>query len=172
MGSLSGWRFCPRCAGELSGDDRRAECPSCGSVYYAKSAPAVSALLFDDVGRVLLARRAHEPDAGLWDIPGGFLEEAEHPLDGLRRELLEETGLEVEPGEFVGSFIDAYGDDPGATSVLNLVWEARILSGEPKPADDVSELRWFATDDLPSPEELAFRWVEEFLAGLPALRPH
>jgi 8-oxo-dGTP diphosphatase len=108
---------------------------------------------------VLLARRAHEPDAGLWDAPGGFLEEGENPLDGLRRELREETGLEVEPGRFVGTFVDTYGVGPDAPPVLNLVWEAGIVGGEAAPADDVAELRWFALDALPPEEEVAFRWL-------------
>jgi 8-oxo-dGTP diphosphatase len=168
MAALDGWRFCPRCASELSIDGRRADCPSCGSVHYAQSAPAVSALVVDDGGNVLLARRAHEPDAGLWDLLGGFLEEGEHPLDGLRRELLEETGLEVEPGEFLGFFMDTYGDGAEASSVLNLVWGARLAPGEPSPADDVSELRWFPRDAPPPPEECAFRWVGPFLSSLSA----
>jgi len=113
---------------------------------------------------MLLARRAFEPDAGLWDVPGGFLEEGEHPLDGLRRELQEETGVAAEPGEFVGVFIDTYGDDPGANSVLNLVWRARISPGDLVPADDVSELRWFPAGALPLDHELAFHWIA------PALR--
>ena len=151
--------------------DAQANCPSCGSVYYAESAPAVTALVRDDERGVLLARRAHEPDAGLWDLLGGFLEEGEHPLDGLRRELREETGLDAEPGEFRGAYMDTYGDTPQAASVLNLVWEARLAAGEPSPADDVAELRWFALDELPPPEECAFRWVARFLDELAAATP-
>ena len=163
VGILAGWRYCPRCASELTARDARVECVKCGFVHYAKSAPAVSALVVDDAGRMLLARRAHDPDAGLWDTLGGFLDEGEHPLDGLRRELREETGLEVEPGEYLGTYLDTYGDDPEATSVLNLVWEARIVSGDPAPADDVSELRWFPRDAPPPSEECAFHWVAKFL---------
>ncbi len=170
MGTLSGWRACPRCGAELANDGARAECGKCGSVYYAQSAPATSALVVDDAGRVLLARRAYEPDAGLWDLLGGFLEEGESPLDGLHRELLEETGLEVETGPFLGAVVDTYGEGEGVTSVLNLVWEAHVVAGEPRPADDVSELRWFALDELPPPDELAFRWVAPFLAELAASR--
>ena len=76
------------------------------------SAPAVSALVLDGAGRMLLGRRAHDPDVGLWDVLGGFVDEGEHPLDALRRELDEETGLEVEPGAFLGAFIDTYGRRP------------------------------------------------------------
>jgi 8-oxo-dGTP diphosphatase len=165
MPSLDGWKTCPRCSGQLENDGKEARCPDCGFVYYAQSAPAVSALVVDD-GNVLLARRAYEPDAGLWDLLGGFLEDGEHPFDGLRRELLEETALEVEPGEFIGVFMDTYGGTPDAGNVLNLVWEARIVSGEPTPADDVAELRWFPRDAPPPPEQCAFRWIAPFLASL------
>jgi 8-oxo-dGTP diphosphatase len=164
MGELQDWRFCPRCGTRLTLETGRVECPACGFTHYASSAPAVSALIVDEGGRLLLARRAHEPDAGLWDTPGGFLEEGEHPLDALRRELGEETGLEVDAGDFVGAYVDRYGDAPDARAVLNLVWEARVASGEERPADDVSELRWFGLDELPRDEELAFRWLA------PALR--
>jgi ADP-ribose pyrophosphatase YjhB (NUDIX family) len=94
---------------------------------------------------------------------GGFLDEAEDPVAGLHREVLEETGLEVEVGRFVGGFTDRYGDSEDASPVLNLVWEAAIVSGEPTPADDVSELRWFARDGLPADEEIAFTRFGPFL---------
>jgi ADP-ribose pyrophosphatase YjhB (NUDIX family) len=164
VGTLSGWTACPRCAARLEPGEGRVSCPSCGSVYYAESAPAVSAVIRDGDGRVLLARRAVEPDAGRWDLPGGFLEEGEHPLDGLERELVEETGLGAEPGDFLGVYMDTYGEGPGASTVLNLAWAVRLAQGEPVPADDVSELRWFSADALPPDDELAFRWIA------PALR--
>jgi 8-oxo-dGTP diphosphatase len=110
----------------------------------------------DGENRVLLARRKANPFAGRWDLPGGFLEEGEHPLDALVRELREETGLEVEPLEFLGIWMDRYGDAEDAPATLNLYWTARVVSGEPEAADDVTELGWFAPDELPSPDELAF----------------
>ena len=170
MAYLHGWRFCPRCTTELDVGDGRARCPACGFTAYAHSAPTANALVEDEEGRVLLARRAVEPDLGKWDVIGGFLEEHEHPLDGLRREVLEETGLEVEPVDFVGATVDWYGDGPDAAATLNLVWAVRIVAGEPAPADDVAELRWFAADELPAREELAFEHVADVLAAWRSLR--
>jgi 8-oxo-dGTP diphosphatase len=163
MSELDGWRFCPRCRSDLVGDGGRRECQACGFVAYAASKPTAGALCVE-AGRVLLVRRALEPFLGYWDIPGGFLEEGEHPLDGLRREIREETGLEVEPEEFLGIWMDRYGGDSTAEATLNLYWTARVVGGEAAPADDVSELRWFEAADLPGREELAFENVPQVLA--------
>jgi ADP-ribose pyrophosphatase YjhB (NUDIX family) len=165
MGELAGWRFCPRCRAELRGDERRVECPECGFVAYANPKPTATALCLDAEGRVLLGRRAVEPFLGAWDLPGGFVEEGEHPRDALRRELREETGLEVEPLDFFGVWLDWYGGESTAQSTLNLVWTARPVGGRPVPADDVAELRWFALDELPLPEECAFEMVADVLSA-------
>jgi ADP-ribose pyrophosphatase YjhB (NUDIX family) len=163
MGILDGWRLCPRCGHELEQrPGGHLGCPGCGASYWANSAPAVQGLLERD-GRVLLARRGIEPRLGHWDITGGFLEEGEEALDGLRRELREETGLEVEPVEFLGAYVDPYD----GYFVLGLSWLVHG-DGEPHAADDVAELAWFRRDELPA--EMAFSSQLEVLA-LWAARP-
>ena len=77
---------------------------------------------------------------------------------------MEESGLEVEPGDFLGVWMDRYGYDSGATSTLNLYWEARVFGGEERPADDVVELRWFEPSDLPW-DELAFECNAKVLSA-------
>ena len=156
MATLAGWQFCPRCRATLEVSPSRASCPACGFVAYANPAPTACALCADEEGRLLLARRAGSPFAGRWDLPGGFVDEDEHPLDAVRRELREETGLEVEPEDFVGVWVDRYSEDGSGPATLNLYWTARVVSGTPEPADDVDELRWFGLDELPPPGELAF----------------
>jgi len=153
---LDGWRVCPRCTHELEArPGGHLACPGCGAAYWANSAPAVQGLLVRD-GRVLIGRRKVDPRKGYWDLPGGFLEEGEEPLAGLRREFLEETGLEVEPVEWVGAFVDPYD----RYFVLGLTWIVRG-DGEPVAADDVAELAWFAPDELPA--EMAFANQEHVL---------
>ena len=158
VGALDGWRFCPRCAGALEPADGGLRCTACGFATWANSAPGAQALVERD-GRVLLGRRGLDPSAGLWDIPGGFLDEGEDPLDALRRELREETGLEIEPLELLGMWTQDYA----GRSVLCLTWLARPTGGEERAGDDLVELRWFAPDELPSPEELAFDTFVEIL---------
>jgi ADP-ribose pyrophosphatase YjhB (NUDIX family) len=163
MAAFDDWVACPRCRAHLEHGERRVECPQCGLVEYANPAPTACAVCIDDEGRILLARRAAEVFNGYWDLPGGFVDEDEHPLDTVRRELREETGLDVEPTEFVGVWMDRYSEDESGPSTLNLYWRARVTGGEPKAADDVSELRWFRPHELPPPSEIAFRNVAEVL---------
>jgi ADP-ribose pyrophosphatase YjhB (NUDIX family) len=151
---FDGWKTCPRCSAALDVTGAKAECPACGLVVYANPAPTVSALLLDEGGKILLARRAGEPGKGLWDLLGGFMDEGEFPLETLARELREEIGVEIEPLEFFGAWPDRYGD--GGIWTINLYWTAEIASGEPRPADDVAEVAWFTAEGLPQWGDFAF----------------
>ena len=152
MSLLDGWKLCPRCGKQLTSEPGRVGCSACGFELYGHSAVTASALPEDERGRVLLARRAIDPWHGKWDCVGGFVEEGEHPLDGVRREVREETGLGFEAGRLLGIWMGGYA----GRSTLNLFWAGALTGGEPRPEDDISELRWFAADELPAEEELAF----------------
>lgn len=166
--STAGWRRCPRCASELArgpvaGEDRdRLHCPACGLVLYENPAPTASAVVERD-GRILLTRRGIEPFLGMWDLPGGFVEAWERPQEAVRRELAEETRLDVAVTGLVGIFPDVYGAGGGTT--LNIVYAAAVVSGDGEPASDVSELGWFEPDELPAPAEFAFASCAEALAA-------
>ena len=127
------------------------ECPRCSYVAYANPVPGAEAVCRYERGRVLLGRRAGDPAAGLWDLPGGFVEEGEHPVEALRREVREETGLELEGLRFLDFYLEPYD----GRVVLCLTWTARTR-GAARPGDDLAELRWFAPGELPGAEELAF----------------
>jgi ADP-ribose pyrophosphatase YjhB (NUDIX family) len=162
VSELDGWKYCPRCRAEVEIEDGRVECSACGLRTYASSKPTASAVCVDDEGRVLLSRRGEEPFKGQWDLPGGFLDEGEHPVDCLHRELDEEAGVEIEPQRFLGVWVDRYGGDGSAAATLNFYWTTRIVRGEPEAADDVAEFRWFAPDDIPM-GELAFGHLRDVL---------
>jgi ADP-ribose pyrophosphatase YjhB (NUDIX family) len=163
--ALDDWRFCPRCGEAIEKVEDRAECRACGYVGYANPVPATEAVCFDEDGRVLLGRRAIDPGAGLWDLPGGFLHEDEHPLDALRREIREETSLELEAIDFLGFWLEPYD----GRIVLCLTWTARA-SGEGRAGDDLVELRWFPPEELPGAAELAFSHYPAVLSAALARR--
>ena len=117
-------------------------------------------VLVECEGRVLLGRRRGDPGAGRWDIPGGFLHEGEEAIAGLRREVREETGLEIDRLEFLGCWNEAYWE----RDVLCLTWLGAFAGGEERPGDDLVELRWFAPGERPRGEELAFATFEEILS--------
>jgi 8-oxo-dGTP diphosphatase len=165
VGALDGWRFCPICAEAIERVEDRVLCRACGFVAYANSVPAAEAVCFDAEGRVLLGRRAVDPGVGRWDLPGGFLHEDEHPVDALRREVREETALELDTLEFLGFWLEPYD----GRIVLCLTWTARA-TGEPRAGDDLVELHWFEPDKLPDPPELAFSHYPDVLSH--ALRRH
>ncbi len=83
--------------------------------------------------------------AGGWEFPGGKLHADEPPLDGLRRELQEELGIEVQYAEWLASCEHDYAD----RRVLLELWTVPAFSGEPKSLDGQA-LRWVALTELES----------------------
>lgn len=159
------FKFCPACGGVLApaaGPHQPQRCAACGAEHFHNSKPCAGVLVVRR-GRVLLAKRAIEPFKGCWDIPGGFLNEDEHPEDGARRETLEETGLRVRLGQCLGIYMDRYGNSKAAKWTLNIYYLAEPLDdADPRAADDASELAWFAPDELPA--RMAFEHEDQVLA--------
>jgi 8-oxo-dGTP diphosphatase len=130
---------------------------------YRNSKPCGEAVVVRD-GRLMLTRRVHEPQAGWWDLPGGFLEPGEHPEAGVIRELREETGLDVRPVRLIGLYMDVYGPDGDPT--MSVTYECEVVGGVEQAADDVAEIGWFDPGDLP---EVAFDHGRRVLADWLAL---
>ena len=103
-------------------------------------------------GRALLVRRDSEPLRGEWSVPGGLLELGEKLREGVRREALEETGLEVEPGDVLDVFDSIFTDPLGRTQYHYVLIDylCKPLSGEARAGSDVSDVRWVGLDALPA----------------------
>lgn len=106
----------------------------------------------DDAGRVLLVRRANDPSRGLWSIPGGRVEAGESAQACARREVHEETGLDVEVGDLVATV------DLGPYVVDD--FRAVVVGGTLVAGDDASEVAFFPPSEIRglalSPGLLAF----------------
>ena len=126
---------------------------------YPRPAYTADTVLVADNGNgglsVLLIRRGGEPFKGAWALPGGFVNEGESSVEAAKRELAEETGVNVPDTDSLAliGIYDAPGRDPrGWTiSAAYAAQVSRIVDA--KGGDDAAEARWFPLNDLP---ELAF----------------
>jgi 8-oxo-dGTP diphosphatase len=135
---------------------QRPVCPACGWVYFADPKVAAAVLVEQD-GRVLLARRVSQPQRGLWTLPAGFVDAGEDPAEAARRECLEETGLEV---RITGLLEVAYGQEHPRGAHIFIIYRAEVTGGTLAAADDVDAAAFFSYDDLPP---LAFETTQRIL---------
>lgn len=101
---------------------------------------------------VLLIKRGAEPGKGLWSIPGGAVELGEPLHDACAREVLEETGLQVEIGPLVDVFERRMFDDSGRVEYhyVLLDYLCRCEPGEPTNGDDAADAKWVSFGELES----------------------
>ncbi|HEY0784908.1 MAG TPA: NUDIX hydrolase [Acidobacteriaceae bacterium] len=115
-----------------------------GRAYPDRPIAAVAAVVIDAGGRVLLVRRGQEPHKGAWSLPGGAVELGETLVEALKRELLEETGLMVEPLGVVEVLDRIVPDAQGriAYHYVLIDWVCRVGSGVMRAGSDAVEARW------------------------------
>ena len=110
----------------------------------------VAAVIFDADGRVLLVKRGRPPREGTWGLPGGLLDLGERLEDGVKREVREECGVEIEVGGLVAAFEPMQWDAAGRLEYHYVVLDywARLASGEAAAHDDAAALVWLRRDEL------------------------
>ena len=131
-------------------------CGGCSLSFYFNPTVAAAAFVFDPAGRVLLVRRAKEPSAGKLAVPGGFIDVGESAEDGLRREVREEVGIEIDRLRFLVSFPNAYHYAEVTYPVVDLYFTAFAVNPEAaRPLDAVLGVEWRLLEAVPD-EEIAF----------------
>jgi 8-oxo-dGTP diphosphatase len=135
----------------------------------AQSSPrhsvSVAAAIINPAGQLLAVRRR---DNGHWEPPGGVLELDETVQAGLVREVLEETGLRVEPEVLTGVYKNM------RRGIIALVFRCRIIGGEPHATNEVQEVAWLPPDQVRERmhEAYATRLLDALDSGHPAIRAH
>jgi ADP-ribose pyrophosphatase YjhB (NUDIX family) len=109
----------------------------------------VGALIFRR-GRILMAQRGKEPLKGWWSLPGGALETGESLDQAVRREVLEETGLVIEPVRVFEIFERIMRDAAGVAEYHYVLidYVCRVINGEPRAGDDVCRVEWMRPAEL------------------------
>jgi 8-oxo-dGTP diphosphatase len=100
---------------------------------------------------LLLVKRRKDPFKGVLSFPGGKVDLGERVEDAVKRELREETNLDIEPTDILGVYSDPSRDPRGHR--ISITFIARIISGEAKAADDAESVEWLPVNDQ---RDLAF----------------
>lgn len=112
-----------------------------------KHSVSVAGVVVGEDGRVLVIKR---DDNGHWEAPGGVLELDESFEDGVRREVLEETGLKVEVEQLTGVYKNQ------THGIVALVYRCRPAGGEPHVTEEAREIRWMTKEEVQSAMVPAF----------------
>lgn len=122
-----------------------------------------AAVVEDSRGRILLTKRNKEPMKGYWVLPGGGVKFGETIEDTVKREIKEETGLDIE----LTSFITVYQIiKPKENQHRVIIYhKARLKGGQPRPSDDTSEIKWVYPENAKSVEKIASSTLDVLRIG-------
>jgi NADH pyrophosphatase NudC (nudix superfamily) len=144
------YRYCPSCASELqplaqiedSGEKIRLRCPACGWTHWNNPTPVLAAVVecADRDGLVLLARNAAWTGR-MFALITGFMESGESPESGIRREVLEETSLQVEALKLIGVY------EFERMNQVIIAYHA-LARGEIRLSPELAEYKLFAPQDI------------------------
>jgi NAD+ diphosphatase len=176
-GSLLAWhrrhRFCANCGAATEPRDAGHErhCPACDAHHFPRTDPVIIVRVTDARDRLLLGRQARWP-AGRFSLLAGYVEPGETLEEAVRREVLEESGVELREVAYIASQPWPF------PSSLMLGFSALATGGDPAPGDDeLAEVRWFDRHEveraargegpfaLAPPYSIARRLIDAWLAG-------
>lgn len=121
-------------------------CPNDDFVLW-RDPKVASAVVVETDGGILLGRRAIDPGYGLWCLPGGFVNDDEHPADSAVRECMEEISAAVELTSLIGVYHIPKSDAP---SMVGIAYRGRLAEGAtPMPGAEMLEVGVFPIDALP-----------------------
>lgn len=144
--------FCPVCGSPhfVEHNFKSKLCETCGFVYYANPSSATAAFILRHDGQELLvARRGKEPAKGTLDLPGGFIDMGETAEEGMRREIMEETGLIVGHLDYLFSIPNRYVYSDMTIHTLDMFFLTEVGDDvHPQAADDAAELFWLPLSEI------------------------
>lgn len=160
------FKYCPKCGQEYGDKDYDKKdyffkCSKCGFNFFQNSKPAVAVIIPNakDKSEVLLTRRAINPNKGLLDVPGGFLNYGENSFEGALREIDEELGIQIEIKKFLFTINVNYPYQDLYNSVLVVFFLSKPLEVKPRDIDSKENIDcdfYQLSDIINSPEKMAF----------------
>ncbi|MPQ46499.1 NUDIX domain-containing protein [Marinifilum sp. N1E240] len=143
--------FCPKCgsANFKYREDNSFLCENCNFHLYINSAAAVAALIVNDDGEILLTKRAIEPQKGMLDLPGGFVDVMETAENAVSREIKEELNLDVKSMKYFMSFPNEYIFGGISVFTIDLAFACSVINYNKIHAkDDISAFKFYKFSEI------------------------
>jgi ADP-ribose pyrophosphatase YjhB (NUDIX family) len=162
---LNIFRFCPKCGHEgfIFDNIKAFTCATCSFRFYINASTAVAVIIELPDDRIVLARRKHDPEAGKFDFPGGFVDILERAEDAAIREVKEELGVDIYNLQFLATFPNEYPFGGISYYTTDIAFTAKLDDpSKINACDDVSE----AVYELPEkidPATISFDSVRNIL---------
>lgn len=141
-----GFEYCLQCGANTLhwGEKKRSfKCESCDFDYYINNSAAVACLITNELGDLLFTRRAFDPNKGMLDLPGGFVEPMESAEEAVIREIKEELNLDVTKIKYLISYPNLYPFSGIIVPTIDLAFICEVNDlNSLKPGDDVASIEF------------------------------
>lgn len=165
---LDHFKYCPKCGSDqfVVNNTKSKICNHCHFIYYFNSCSATVGVIFNKKGELLVATRANEPAKGTYDLPGGFVDMNETGEECMKREIKEETNLDVVGLKYLFSVPNLYVYSGFEVHTLDMVYECEVEDFDKlKANDDVNKLTFIGKDNL-NPDEFGLLSIKGIIKRL------
>ena len=144
-------KYCPKCGSPefIFEGERSFLCNDCKFHFFINGSAAVAALIENNKGELLLSVRAFNPNKGMLDLPGGFVDPNESVEHALKREIKEELNLDVTQLEYLVSFPNEYVFSGYTVYTCDLAFRCKVTGWENlKIQDDISDIKMVTPETI------------------------
>ncbi|MDH6535122.1 NUDIX domain-containing protein [Parabacteroides sp. 52] len=160
---LETFEYCPVCGQRtfMPTNEKASRCASCGFVYYFNPSAAVACFIKNTKGELMIVRRGQAPAENTLDLPGGFVDMFETGEDAVRREVKEETNLDISACRYLFSIPNIYPYSGFKVHTLDLFFECEVQDFMGAVAnDDAEEICIVRREEL-NPEDFGLESVRK-----------
>ena len=151
MHPLEKFEYCPMCGSHhfTANGAASKKCENCGFEFFMNPSASNVAIIRNAKGEILVERRKQEPAKGTLDLPGGFTQIGETSEEGVRREVMEETGLKITSSKYLFSLPNVYRYSGIDIHTLDMFYLCEVEDTTVTVAgDDAAECMWLSPDDI------------------------
>lgn len=151
MHVLEQFRYCPKCGSShfVEASEKSRKCENCGFEFYLNPAAAVAAFILNSKNELLVERRKLEPAKGMLDLPGGFCDMGETVEQAMKREIKEETALDVVDMKYQFSQPNVYRFSGFDVRTLDMFFLCKVADEtQLKASDDAAECFWLPLSEI------------------------